>query len=114
MRRLLCLPAPCALLVTAALAQAPQTPTSPRPAHPQNQQFYYHYEWGHGAILSPSEWKRGVRLDYRRSHLDPPPPTYEWREIDRNYVLASTSTHAIVRVVAAPHPTIPGHSGGEP
>lgn len=47
------------------------------------------------------------------NHLRPAPTGDEWREIDRNYVLASTSTHAIVRVIAAPHPTVPGHSGGE-
>lgn len=88
--------------------------SSARPAAPQEQSFYYHYEWTQGAVVTPEEWKRGAAVSPGSAQLELPPGGYEWREIDSNYVLASKSTHAIHQVVAAPHPTIPGHSGGEP
>ena len=82
---------------------------------PREQNFYYHYEWTHGAVLTSPEWKRGTVIQHPRRHgLPQAPKGQEWREIDRNYVLASSSTHAIERVMAAPHPTVSGRSGGEP
>jgi Ni/Co efflux regulator RcnB len=112
------IPTLVALVAATALAQTRQAPPQqPRPTHKtrvQNQQFFYHYEWVRGAVLTPTEWKRGISIDYRVNALQPPPPGYQWREIDRNYVLASASTHTIAGVVAAPHSTSPGRSGGEP
>jgi len=88
------------------------------PAHakaPRPQKFFYHYEWTRGAVLSAPEWKRGAMVQHPKQHGLPQAASGEkWREIDDNYVLASESTHAIVRVVAAPHATTPGESGGEP
>lgn len=99
----------------AAAAQAVSPSTPAHPIAPRKQKFYYHYEWTRGAVLTAPEWKRGASVGHpRRQGLPPPPKGEEWREIDRNYILASQSTHAIVRVVAAPHPTAPGRSGGEP
>jgi len=102
-----------AVSLTAA-AQAP-APAKSAEAVPQRQQkFYYHYEWTRGAVVNGQEWKRGAAIDHPRQHgLPAAPAGEEWREIDRNYVLASQTTHAIVRVVAAPHPTVAGRSGGE-
>jgi len=82
---------------------------------PRQQKFFYHYEWTRGVVLTPQEWKRGTKIAHPGRHgLKPAPVGDEWREIDRNYVLASRARHAIVSVVAAPHPTVPGNSGGGP
>jgi hypothetical protein len=113
--RILALSALATLAAPALVAAATplqSAPPAPRPLPKQN--FVYHYEWTHGAVLTPQEWQRGASIDPRRRRLPPPPPGKEWREIDGNDVLASRSTHVIVRVVAAPHPTVPGRSGGEP
>jgi Ni/Co efflux regulator RcnB len=102
-------------LAGTAWAQGPRkAPSSPAGIPPQKQDFFYHYEWTRGAVLTPQEWGRGSAIEAGRNHLPAASAGEEWREIDRNYVLASTSTHAIVRVVAAPHATVPGRSGGEP
>lgn len=97
------------------LAQSPSpAPASAHAIPPREQKFFYHYEWTRGAVLTSQEWQRGAAIDPRRHGLPAPPAADQWREIDRNYVLVSRSTHAIVRVVAAPHPTVPGRSGGQP
>lgn len=67
------------------------------------QKYVYHYEWTKGAHLTHAEWARGRTIEPLAHHLPPAPRGSAWREIDGNYVLASQSTHAIVRVVAAPH-----------
>lgn len=96
-----------------AAAAAKAAPRKARSIPPRRQKFFYHYEWTRGAVLTAQEWRRGAVIhDPRRHDLKPPPPGDEWREIDRNYVLASWATHAIVRVAAAPHATTPGRSGG--
>lgn len=98
-------------LTAAAQARPPAAPGVP----PRQQKFFYHYEWTRGAVVSGAEWKRGAVIDHPRQHgLPPAAAGQEWREIDRNYVLASQATHAIVRVIAAQHATVPGRSGGEP
>jgi len=106
-----------ALMTAAAPAQRPPKPAplSPGASVPApKQKFFYHYEWTRGAVLSGEEWERGAAVNAGRSHLPAAPSGDEWREIDGNYVLASRATHAIVRVVAAPHPTVAGRSGGQP
>jgi len=70
---------------------------------PPPPKYVYHYEWTRGAQLTNSEWARSRVVDPHRHHLAPAPRGCEWREIDRNYVLASRSTHAVQRVVAARH-----------
>ena len=98
-----------------AWGQAAASSGAAQPTTPRQQKFYYHYEWTHGAVVTGAEWKRGAMIQHPEQRGLPTAATgEEWREIDRNYVLVSESTHAIVRVMAAPHPTIPGHSGGEP
>ncbi len=103
------------LSAIASVAAAAQTAQPENPIPPRQQKFFYHYEWTRGAVVSSQEWKRGAAINHpRHDGLPVAPRGDEWVEIDRNYVLASKSTHAIVRVVAAPHPTVPGRSGGEP
>jgi Ni/Co efflux regulator RcnB len=102
------------IIASGAVTAAAQTAQSGNPVPPAQQKFYYHYEWTRGAVVSSQEWKRGAPINHpRHDGLPVAPRGDEWVEIDRNYVLASKSTHAIVRVVAAPHPTVPGRSGGE-
>lgn len=102
----------------AVLAQSPPPNANSKKAHsipPAKQKFYYHYEWMKGAVLSSQEWNNGAKIDHpRQQGLTPAPKGEEWREIDRNYILVSSSTHKIERVKAAPHPTPPGQSGGQP
>lgn len=98
-----------------AAAQAKPPAQSAEAIPPRQQTFFYHYEWTRGAVLTGQEWKQGAAIAHpQQEGLPAAPAGEEWREIDRNYVLASQSTHAIVRVVAAPHPTVAGNSGGEP
>jgi Ni/Co efflux regulator RcnB len=97
-----------------ALPQAKKSESS-QPAPAKKQKFFYHYEWSRGAVVTAQEWKRGATIAHpRREGLPRPPAGEQWREIDRNYVLVSSKSHRIVRVMAAPHPTAPGYSGGEP
>lgn len=81
---------------------------------PREQTFFYHYEWTRGAVVTAQEWRRGAAIDAKQDDLPRAAAGEEWREIDRNYVLVSQATHAVMQVVAAPHPTVPGRSGGEP
>ncbi len=89
------------MLVLALLAAALSAGFAQSPPPPQK--YVYHYEWTRGAHLTPAEWARARQIQSWRVHLPAPPPGYTWREIDRNYVLASLSHHTILRVVAAPH-----------
>jgi len=97
MRRLVhvFVPGALAALMGVTLAQTPP---------PRQQKYVYHYEWTKGARLTGAEWGRGREIDHPRAHHLPPAPRGSaWREIDGNYVLVSKATHAIDRVVAAPH-----------
>jgi Ni/Co efflux regulator RcnB len=51
--------------------------------------------------MKQEDWARGQRIDYHQYHLNAPPHAYEWREVDRNYVLAAIATGVIVSVVIA-------------
>jgi Ni/Co efflux regulator RcnB len=60
-----------------------------------------HPEWHQGARIASTDWGRGQHFDYRSHHLREPPPGYEWREVDGNYVLAAAATGLIASVIAA-------------
>ncbi len=65
------------------------------------QHFVQHKEWKKGARMKPADWNRGVHVDYARYHLAGPPPGYEWRQVDGNFVMAAVATGVIATVVAA-------------
>lgn len=69
--------------------------------HPGNQHYVRHNEWKKGYHMNHDDWNRGERIDYRSHHLRQPPPGYEWREVDGNYVLAAVTTGIIASVIAA-------------
>jgi Ni/Co efflux regulator RcnB len=60
-----------------------------------------HPEWRKGAKIAPADWGRGQHFDYRSHHLQEPPPGYEWREVDGNYVLAAVATGLIASAIIA-------------
>jgi Nickel/cobalt transporter regulator len=64
---------------------------------------YVHYDqWRRGYRLPPSYWNRGIVIvNYGPYHLHPPPPGYQWRYIDGNYVLAAVATGIISSVIIA-------------
>lgn len=66
-----------------------------------NHQYVRHDEWKKGYHMNHDDWNRGERVDYRTSHLKPPPRGYEWRQVDGNYVMAAIATGVIASVVAA-------------
>ena len=70
------------------------------PDHPDHQQYVHHDEWKKGYHMQHENWDRGERVDWHQHHLKRPPNGYEWREIDGNFVLA-TSDGVISTVVVA-------------
>ncbi|MGA8110834.1 MAG: hypothetical protein WB974_15475, partial [Acidobacteriaceae bacterium] len=70
------------LPVGAQSAQKPAPPASSSSIPAQKQEFFYHYEWTRGAVLSAEEWERGAEVNAGRSHLRAAPSGDEWREID--------------------------------
>jgi Ni/Co efflux regulator RcnB len=60
------------------------------PADQQDHHYVKHTEWKKGTHINHDDWGRGARVDWQAHHLKKPPTTYEWREIDGNYVLASS------------------------
>ena len=70
--------------------------------HHDNGTYRHHDEWRKGAKIQDEDWNRGEKVDYRQYHLRRPPDGHEWRQIDRNYVLANREG-VIVSVQPAPH-----------
>jgi len=68
--------------------------------HPDNQKYVHHPEWKKGRHIEQANWGRGERVDWHAHHLKQPPTGYEWRQIDGNFVLA-TSDGVISTVVVA-------------
>jgi Ni/Co efflux regulator RcnB len=66
----------------------------------EHQRYVHHPEWKTGAHIQHEDWDRGEQVDWRAHHLKRPRKGYEWREIDGNYVLA-TSDGVIASVVVA-------------
>jgi Ni/Co efflux regulator RcnB len=62
------------------------------PDHPDQQDHHYvkHDDWKKGSHMNHDDWARGAQVDWHAHHLRRPPSGYEWREIDGNYVLASS------------------------
>lgn len=66
-----------------------------------NHHYVRHEEWKKGYHMRHEDWDRGERVDYRHYRLHEPPPGYEWRLIDGQYVLADSSTGVISMTVVA-------------
>jgi Ni/Co efflux regulator RcnB len=58
-----------------------------------------HPEWRQGYRMDRDDWDRGRRFDYHEYRLRPPPPGYEWREIDGRFVLAAVATGIIADII---------------
>jgi Ni/Co efflux regulator RcnB len=70
--------------------------------HPyDNHHYVRHEEWKKGYHMRHEDWDRGQRIDYRNYRLHEPPPGYEWRLIDGNYVLANSTTGVVSMTVIA-------------
>jgi Ni/Co efflux regulator RcnB len=52
-----------------------------------------------GGRVAQSDWQRGRVIDYRTNHLRAPPPGYEWREVNGQYVLAAVATGLIASII---------------
>jgi Ni/Co efflux regulator RcnB len=70
--------------------------------HHDNHTYVEHKEWKRGAAIRHEDWDRGDRVDYHQYHLHAPPPGYEWRTVDGQYVLANSSSFQIRTVVRIP------------
>ena len=57
------------------------------------------YHWNRGQRLGYNDWNNGQVLDYRAYHLRYPPPGYQWRAVNGQYILASTATGLIASVL---------------
>ncbi len=79
-----------ALTLTSGVAIAQDHPD--HPDHPDQQDHHYvkHDDWKKGSHMNHDDWARGAQVDWHAHHLRRPPSGYEWREIDGNYVLASS------------------------
>ncbi len=93
-------PLVCSLLLAAAVVTANTQAFADDHDH-DTHQYVHHDEWRKGAKMRDEDWKRGEQVDYRERHLRAPPPGYEWREVDGNYVLAAVATGVIASVIAA-------------
>ena len=56
-------------------------------------------EWRRGYRMDHDYWAHGRRIDWRYYHLRRPPPGYEWREVNGNYVLAAVATGLIADLI---------------
>jgi len=90
------------LLGGVAIAQDQDHHDNQAQDHHDNHSYVAHKEWKKGAPIKHEDWDRGDKVDYHQYHLSAPPPGYEWRMIDGNYVLASTSSFQIRTVIRIP------------
>jgi Ni/Co efflux regulator RcnB len=70
--------------------------------HHDDHTYVEHKEWKKGAAMKHDDWARGERVDYHQQHLNAPPRGYEWRSVDGQYVLASSSSYQIQTVIRIP------------
>lgn len=68
--------------------------------HPDNHKYVQHPEWKKGRHIEQNDWARGEQVDWHAHHLKQPPAGHEWREIDGNFVLASSDGIISTVVVA--------------
>ena len=61
---------------------------------------YGRRRWSRGERIDRGEWGRYERVDWRRHHLRRPPPGYEWRYADGQYILAAAATGLIASIIA--------------
>jgi Ni/Co efflux regulator RcnB len=59
------------------------------------------HHWNQGERMGYNDWNNAPRVDYRQHHLNAPPPGYEWRESNGQYVLAAVATGLIASIVLA-------------
>jgi Ni/Co efflux regulator RcnB len=71
------------------------------PDHPDNTKYVHHPEWKKGRHIEANDWSRGDQVDWHAHHLRQPPSGYEWREIDGNFVLASSN--GVISTVVVAH-----------
>lgn len=70
--------------------------------HHDNHGYVEHKEWKRGAVIRHEDWERAERIDYRQYHLKPPPPGYEWRMVDGQYILVNSKNFQIRTVIRIP------------
>ena len=61
---------------------------------------YGHDKWRKGQRLGRAEWRRYPAVDWRHHRLHRPPPGYEWREVDGQFVLAAAASGLIAEIIA--------------
>lgn len=77
-------------------------PVTARAQRSRNERFVRHSQWRPGFHLPPSDWDRGDRISNpSRYRLRRPPPGYEWRRIDGNFVMATSDTGIIASVIVS-------------
>jgi Ni/Co efflux regulator RcnB len=53
-----------------------------------------------GGHVAQNDWRNGRAVDYRTNrNLRAPPPGYEWRQVNGQYVLAAVATGLIVSII---------------
>jgi Ni/Co efflux regulator RcnB len=57
-------------------------------------------EFRQGGHVAQNDWRNGRVIDYRTNHnLRAPPPGYEWREVNGQYVMAAVATGVIASII---------------
>jgi len=59
------------------------------------------HHWRNGERMGWNDWHSAPVVDYRIHHLRRPPPGYEWRESNGQYVLAAVATGLIASIIIA-------------
>lgn len=59
------------------------------------------HHWRNGERMGWNDWHNAPVVDYRARHLRRPPPGYEWRESNGQYVLAAVATGLIASIIIA-------------
>jgi Ni/Co efflux regulator RcnB len=53
-----------------------------------------------GGHVAQNDWRNGRVIDYRTNrNLRAPPPGYEWREVNGQYILAAVATGLIASII---------------
>jgi Ni/Co efflux regulator RcnB len=52
-----------------------------------------------GQHIAKTDWAGAQPVDYRQHHLRKPPPGYEWRESNGQFILAAVATGLIASII---------------